>query len=196
MRSVADRAKGQQFAEILYALQALGEARANQSLAGGPSAGLPFVSEAQSEGAMSDERVTIILTDEILARLEPAPNQEGPALRYRFARGLLDRAADVVLLLPAPIGELRNMRVSVTVNLAQDRPWLPLLTYRLSNEAPKPDKTDPDAEARELLIEDVASAMHNLGAPLLQTRKVARENYQSGDDMDSLFKRAIRHFGR
>lgn len=137
-------------------------------------------------------RISVILSDELLNRLEAVPDQEGPDLRYRFSRDLLARLSEVILLFPAPAAEIRWKQVSIPVDFTQDLPWLPLLTHRL---LPRPKEEDGGVSAaeKEQLISSVASALHNLGGTKAESMQAAKDQYRAGDDFESLFKRALKH---
>ncbi len=132
--------------------------------------------------------IPLILTDEVLRRLEAVPGQQGPALRVRLSRTLLARAAEVVLLLPAPLEELHNARVTVSIDLAQDRDWLPLLTYLI----PSAESTRPGVALNEAVIQGAISALVNMRESKTEAERRVRAAYQPGDDLQKLISRALR----
>ncbi len=52
--------------------------------------------------------ISVTVSEELLNRLEPVPDQEGPPLRYRFRRDVIERLSEVVFALPAPIEESQD----------------------------------------------------------------------------------------
>jgi len=153
---------------------------------------------------VAEIRVSIILTEEIRRRLEEVPGQQGPALRYRFARDMLARAGGMIFLFPAPIRELRDQQISIPIDLNRDADWLPLLTHRLlASERlaaePKNEGEEPEAERiaeGQEVIELVQSAYLNLGGTKAESIKAAKEAYRPGDDFESLFRRGIQRVGK
>ena len=135
-------------------------------------------------------RISVILSDELLQRLESVPDQQGQALRYRFSREMLARLSDVILLFPAPAHEIKWKQVSIPVDFNQDLPWLPLLTHRLLPR-PKEEEGGVSAAEKEQLISSVASALHNLGGTKAESMQAAKDHYRAGDDFESLFKKSL-----
>lgn len=135
-------------------------------------------------------RISVILSDELIQRLEPLPDQEGPDFRYRFSREMMARISDVIFLFPAPVAEIRWKQVSMPVDFTQDLPSLPLITHRLLPRK-KEEEGGVSAAEKEQLISDVASALHNLGATKTEAKQAAKDHYRSGDDLESLFKKSL-----
>lgn len=143
---------------------------------------------------MSGTRIQIILSQEVLERLEPVPDQQdGPPWRYQIARSLLDRAGSLVFNLPAPLADLCNRRITITVDLAQDRHWLPLVTHRLMRDDDEQAVTVGSGEGAsvEQMRRNVASALRNLGETEKKAEQIAAEAYHPGDTFKEFMNRAL-----
>jgi len=137
--------------------------------------------------------ILVLLTDELLARMEPIGT--GPPYRYRFKRELLQRIADTVLTFDRPADLLLWRSIQVEVDVVADRPWLPLLTHRM---LPGPSGTPSQTvdHAREEMIERVASALRNYGTRAKEAARIAEEVYQADQDFDDLIRGAFKLLGR
>lgn len=159
--------------------------------------------EEESREAMNTSAATleisILLSDELLQRLERVPGPEGeapgcatcdrpPTVRYRFRRDLLHRLADLAFAFPAAAEKLLWKSVRIPVDLNRDREWLPLVTHRM---LPRPAEQLREEHEGEQLIANVASALVNLGAKSTEAKRIAKESYQSGDTFDALLKKSL-----
>lgn len=143
--------------------------------------------------------ISVILSDELLQRLERIPGQEGtgkgcsecdrpPTLRYRFRRDFIQRISDLVFDFPAPAEDLLWKSIKIPVDINADRPWLPLVTHRMLPRLPEELQAKQGADQ---LIAEVASALANMGEKATEAKRIAKERYEPGDTFDTLLKKSL-----